>query len=85
MDKNEMNSMEDTVDNNIGEQPVIMDTMTDALMAFEKIAQMLERLDDGLTPQEKLDLRQGFEGLSYTAMVILMDAEIELKNQEENK
>lgn len=56
--------------------PVMLDVVNDARMNLEKIAQVLVKVEQGLTTGEILALRPELEGLAYSAAIILMNAEI---------
>jgi len=62
-------------------EPVMLPVLEDAMANMDKICQVLTKLDELLTPEEKLRLRDGFEGISYTAAMILLDAEITVENK----
>jgi hypothetical protein len=62
-------------------QPVMMDVLSDARMNLDKIGQVLTKLNQILTAEEKVALEDEFTGISYSAMIILMDAQMAVEEK----
>jgi len=59
-------------------QPVLMDVVSDARMQLDKIAQVLIKIAEGMTAEEKMEVQEEFESIAYSAMLISMDAKLEM-------
>lgn len=68
-------------DDNKEMQPVMLSVVEDARMGLNKAAQMINTINNTLSSKEIVELKNELEGLSYTFMMIVMNAEIELEEK----
>ena len=64
------------------EQPNMMNIIDDARLNIDKIAQVLKKINDGMTAEEKMMIKDDLNGISYIASIIVLDAEISTERKE---
>ena len=66
-------------------QPIMLDVVSDARMGLGKVAEMLTKVNQGLTPAEIVELQGELEGIAYSAAIILMDAQMAVEEAAANE
>ena len=66
-------------------QPVMFDVVTDARLGLGKCAETLSAIHNTLKSEEIIQLENELEGLSYSFMLILMNAQEDLKGKDKKE